>query len=77
MERILKYLQDLKNCPEISSATNLIQTGQLDSFDIMSLIHYLEQTYKIDILGEDIIPDNFKNIQTISEMIKRNGGKVQ
>ncbi len=43
----------------------------LDSFDIASLIAVIEETYSIDIDGEDIVPESFQNIQAIEELIQK------
>ncbi len=57
--------QDYESCPDLTAA------GLIDSMDIMDLVEELEFTFKIRISGRDIILDNFKNIDTITALVRR------
>ena len=59
---------------EFEKETKLIDDGILDSFDIVSLVSILEETYKIKIDGLDIVPENFSSIKGIAELVKKSGG---
>jgi acyl carrier protein len=50
---------------------DLVNAGILDSFDIMSLIVELEQTFSIEFDLNDIIPENFASAQTIWTLVSK------
>jgi len=50
---------------------NFIEDGLLDSLDLMKLITALDTEYNISIEGIDIIPENFNNINSIENMLKK------
>jgi acyl carrier protein len=45
---------------------NLLFSGIVDSLGIMHLISFLEETFRIKIGDEDILPDNFETVRTIA-----------
>ena len=47
----------------------LLEAGIIDSFGIIKLISFIEKHFEIKLDNDDLMPDNFKNIQTISNMI--------
>ncbi|OGP74753.1 MAG: hypothetical protein A2W09_02850 [Deltaproteobacteria bacterium RBG_16_50_11] len=59
---------------EIHDEDNIITTGIIDSLGIMQLVAYIEETFSIKIKDEDIIPDHFESIATISAFIEGREG---
>jgi len=57
------------NGGELTDTTPLIDSGIIDSLGIMTLLGFLEETFSIQISGDDLIPENFASIATISELI--------
>lgn len=49
----------------------LIEAGIIDSLGVMTLLAFLEDQFSIQIPGEDLIPENFSSISTISALIER------
>lgn len=60
---------------QIDSA-DYTKDGVIDSITMAEILIEIEDTFGIEIDGEDIIPENFKNIQTIIETVKKNGGSL-
>ena len=57
---------------EIFFPENMVfKDGLLDSFDIVSLVSILEETYKIKIDGLDIVPENSFKIHCFSNRYRR------
>jgi len=54
---------------ELTFSEPLIDSGIVDSLGIMSLIGYLEENFKIQVAGEDLIPENFASIDIISTFV--------
>ncbi|ALC16866.1 acyl carrier protein [Desulfuromonas soudanensis] len=57
------------NMTELADTTLLIDSGIIDSLGIMSLLGFLEASFSVQISGEDLIPENFASIASISDLI--------
>lgn len=56
---------------DFSESDGFIEDGLLDSFDLISLVTYLDKEFSISIEGTDIVPENFMNLTTIEVMLKK------
>lgn len=56
---------------DFQACDNFLEDGILDSLDMLTLIEELEVFYDIVINGEDIMPDNFKDISAIINVIEK------
>jgi len=54
---------------ELTDTVLLIDSGVIDSLGIMSLLGFLEENFSIQISGDDLVPDNFASISTISNFV--------
>lgn len=45
--------------------------GYLDSFDLVTLVAELDETYGISIDGLDIIPENFMSVETLLRLLRK------
>ncbi|MCK4589126.1 MAG: acyl carrier protein [Nanoarchaeota archaeon] len=70
-KEIIGIIKELKNVSEIDESIDLIESGFLDSFDIINLISKIEERFKIKIMGEDIIPENLNSIDSIVNLINK------
>lgn len=70
-EKILEILQDIRPEVDFNDSEDFIEDGYLDSFDMVALVSNLDKTFGISILGEDIIPENFANLEAIENIIKK------
>ncbi|HTG00854.1 MAG TPA: phosphopantetheine-binding protein [Nitrospirota bacterium] len=50
---------------------DLLEQGIIDSMGILKLVAHIEQTHGIKVLDEDVIPDNFQNLNTIAGFIEQ------
>ena len=76
METIKKILADIRPEFDFESSTDFIEDGYLDSFDLVTLVAELDETFNISIDGLDIVPENFMSVETIAEVVKKNGGTL-
>lgn len=76
MEKIMEILQGIRPEFDFNTSEDFIEDGYLDSFDLVSLVSELDETFDISIDGLDIIPENFKSLDTITNVVKKNGGNV-
>ena len=75
-DKIIGILTELR--PEFDfseEGINLIEEGMLESFDVVSLVASLDQEFGIKINGVDILPENFSTVESIIELVTKNGGK--
>ena len=56
---------------DFTESDSFIDDGLLDSFDLISLVTYLDQEFGISIEGTDIVPENFMNLTTIETMLNK------
>ena len=71
MEDLLEILSDLHPDVDFETCDTLIDDKILDSFDIVSLIAEINDTFDVAISAEDIIPENFNSAEAIWELIER------
>lgn len=74
MEKIKQILAELRPEFDFDESENFIEDGFLDSFDIVTLVSELDETYGISIDGLDILPENFYNYKAIADVVVKNGG---
>jgi acyl carrier protein len=75
-EQILKILSEIRPEMDYTNDCNFIENGMLDSLDIIRLVAELDDLFGISINGADIIPENFKGLNEIENLIKTNGGSL-
>lgn len=71
MEKLLEILNDIRPDIEFESETNLIDSGLLDSFDIVSIISELNDAFDIHIKVKDLSPENFNSVERMMNLITR------
>ena len=74
-KKIVEILAEIRPEFDFSENVNFIEDGMLDSFDIVSLVSSLDSEFNIHIDGMDIVPENFMNVDTIINLLKKNGVK--
>ena len=59
--------------PEVDYETEkgLIDKRIFDSFDVITLVGELMDTFDVEITAEQMIPDNFNSMQAIWDLIER------
>lgn len=70
-EQILEVLQNVNARIIDDDKVNLLEAGLIDSFEIVNVVMGLEGVFDIEIDPELIVPDNFKNINSIVELVEK------
>jgi acyl carrier protein len=60
-----------KGVASISRDEHLVDNGVLDSLGIFQLVAFLEETFRIRVGDEEITPDNFASLTTITDFVGR------
>lgn len=76
MEKIMEILNGIRPEFDFNTSQDFIEDGYLDSFDLVTLVTELDQTFDISIDGLDIVPENFTSLETIANVVKKNGGSL-
>jgi acyl carrier protein len=76
MERIFNILARVRPELDFHSSEDFITDEMLDSFDIVMILAELEDVFNISINAMDIVPENLCNVETIANLIRKNGGTV-
>ena len=53
----------------IAPEENLLKSGVIDSMAIIKLVAFIEERFKIHIDEEDLVPENFENLGSITEYV--------
>lgn len=75
-EKIVSILSVLRPEFDFSKPANFIDEGMLDSLDVVNLVTDIESVYGISIDGVDIMPHNFSSVDSIMNLLIKNGVKA-
>lgn len=75
-EKIREILVDIRPEYDFSGDENFIESGMLDSFDVLTLVADLEEKFGVKIDGGDILPENFGSIEAIENLIVKSDAKA-
>lgn len=70
-ETIRQYLlREAPNCPvTLDDDLNLFEAGVLDSFRILSMVMFLEETYGLTFDHSDLTEENFRSIGALTRLL--------
>ena len=68
---VLEIIKNIKSLENLKIDEPLIDSGLLDSFDLIHLITILENTYLISIPGSEIVPENLNKITDLALLVRR------
>jgi acyl carrier protein len=73
VSQVLKILQGIRPEFDFAASEDYIADGMLDSFDVVTLVAELDRTFGMSIEGPDIVPENFRNLQSIEALLRKYG----
>ena len=73
MKTVLEVLSGIRPEFDFTTSEDFFADGMLDSFDVITLISELDQSYGISIAGTDILPENVRNIAAIKALLHKYG----
>ena len=71
MDRIMQILQEARPDVDFEKEDKLIDDSILDSFDIISIVGDLNDTFDIEISAEELLPENFNSAEAILELVQK------
>lgn len=76
MEKLLEILYEIRPEVDFVNSSDFIEKRLLDSLDIVVLVSDIEEAFAISIDVNDIVPENFDSLETITKLIERRGGQI-
>ena len=73
MKSVEEILKEIRPEFDFMASDDFIADGMLDSFDVVTLVATLDKNFNISIQGTDIVPENFKNLETINALMHKSG----
>jgi acyl carrier protein len=71
MEKLLAILNDIRPDVDFEVAENLVESGELDSFDVVMIVPEINESFGISIPIVDINPENFSSAKSMMALIDR------
>ena len=56
---------------DLNNTDSLIESSIIDSLGIQNLMLFLEKEFNIKVNDEEVLPENFENIEAISSFVNR------
>lgn len=75
MEELLEILNELHDDIDYQTETRLVDDKLFDSFDLITLVTEIGDTFDIEITAREFIPENFNSAQALWRMIQRLSGE--
>jgi len=76
MTKIIEILRDIRPGVDWEREDDLIESGLLDSFDMIALVSELNDTFGVSIGLEHLEPENFSSVGTIAALLKDLGADI-
>ena len=69
-KQIIEILSEI--CPGIDfeTETALIDDGLIDSLDIVAVVTELMEAFDVELVVDDLTPENFNSVEAIEELIE-------
>jgi acyl carrier protein len=69
MNQLIEVLNEIRPGKDFAGANNFFEQGILDSLDLTTLVSALEARYAIFIDVNELVAENFRNIEAISSLL--------
>lgn len=69
-KELLEILQNLHSDVDFETENKLVDEGILDSFDIVSSVSDIADTYDVTISADEMTPENFNSVDALYTLIK-------
>lgn len=71
MEKLLQVLNAIRPEVDFENERAIVSEGLIDSFDLITIVNDLDESFGISIDGEDIIPEHFENVEAMAKLLKK------
>ena len=77
VESLRRFLSEdlrISNADTLEPGAALVRDGVIDSIELMQMVEFLEKTYGITVDETEIVPSNFRSMETMAGFVKRKRG---
>ena len=71
MNELMEILEGMRPDIDFANETKLVTDRLLESFDIISLVTEIVQTFDVKVKPANLVPENFDSVEAMWEMIER------
>lgn len=76
-KKVLEILKEIQPTFGFEEGVDFVESGYLDSFDVVQLVSELENEFDILISALEILPENFASVKDICALISRSEKRGQ
>lgn len=69
MNELMEILEEIRPDIDFDAEKQLVTGGIFDSFDIVTLIDMIDETFEVNIKPSQVTPDNFDSVEVIMGLI--------
>jgi acyl carrier protein len=73
VNKVEEALKAIRPESDFGVSVDFIGDGMLDSYDMVVLVAELDKTFGISLAGVDIVPENFRSIEAIEQLLRKYG----
>jgi acyl carrier protein len=70
-KELVKLISEMKSFPEFDESVPIIDSGLLDSFDLIVLVARISETFGVQFEGSDLVPETFANVGALAQVIAK------
>lgn len=71
METLYEILEEIRPDVEFRGGTSLVENGDIDSFDIVTIISRIEEAFHVEIPVEFMLPEHFESAEAMMGLIRK------
>ena len=71
MDELMKILEEARPDVDFHKEKILIDDEILDSFDIISIVGDINDTFDVSISADELLPENFNSAEAIWDLIRK------
>ncbi len=70
MEQLYAILEEIRPDVDFRTIKTLVSDSYIDSFDIVTIMSYIEEDFGVEIPVEQMLPENFESAEAIMQLIE-------
>jgi len=70
-DKLLKILKEINPDLDYANEKELVDGGQFDSLEVMSIVAEMEDAFHIEIDPDDVIAENFNSIGSMKKIVAK------
>ncbi len=74
MEKLMEILKGIRPDVDFENANDLIDGEVLDSFDVISIVSEINESFGVEINVDDLVPENFNSVSAMYALIRKMQG---